>query len=69
MSICPFWSTHKKSIECSSTCPMNEFFSIKDNCPFKEYLIDSEIQIKDIEQGTLAFDEEIEFHNIIQFDK
>lgn len=69
MSRCPFWSTHKKRIECNSTCPMNDFFSIKDNCPFKEYLSDSGIRIKEIEENELHFDEEIEFHKIIQFDK
>lgn len=67
MSKCPFWSTGKEKIECSSSCPMNDFFSIKDNCPFKEYLEDSGIKIKEIDEGNYFFDEEIQLHNISHF--
>ncbi len=69
MSKCPFWSTEKKLIECNNSCPMNDFFSIKDNCPFKEYLEDSGIKIKEIDEGDYSYREEIQLHNMVHFKK
>ncbi|MBE6049201.1 MAG: hypothetical protein E7214_00690 [Clostridium sp.] len=49
MNKCPFWSTGKLKTECYEECPMNNFFAINDNCPFKEYLSNG-IKIKGIEE-------------------
>lgn len=49
MNKCPFWSNEKVKTECYEECPMNNFFAINDNCPFKEYLSNG-IKFKGIEE-------------------
>ncbi|MDD6795537.1 MAG: hypothetical protein PUE01_09045 [Clostridiaceae bacterium] len=50
MKNCPFWSTNNKKFNCYKECPMNTFFSINDNCPFQEYLANTKISFKGIEE-------------------
>lgn len=57
MSKCPFWSTDSKKEDCYELCPMNNFFEIKDNCPFKEYLSHSKISYKGIDDYDFVKDE------------
>ncbi|MCR4943776.1 MAG: hypothetical protein K5986_04845 [Clostridium sp.] len=57
MRICPFWSSERRKIECSNDCPMNDFYSTEDNCPFQEYLDENSIKIKSIDEGEFAYKE------------
>lgn len=47
MSQCPFWSTRKEKVNCFEDCV---FYSREDgdSCPFKIYLENSKINLKDI---------------------
>lgn len=69
MSKCPFWSTGKEKIECYESCPMNTFFAIEDNCPFKEYLSNSKIAFKDIEDYDYSLDDEMKIDFISEMTK
>ena len=69
MSKCPFWSTGMEKVECYKECPMNRFFSIEENCPFKEHLLNSKISFKGIEEYDYRFNEERGFDFISEFTK
>lgn len=61
MSKCPFWSTGMQKVECYKECPMDGFFSIEENCPFKEHLVSSKISYKGIEEYDFGSIEENDF--------
>jgi hypothetical protein len=61
MSKCPFWSTGIQKVECYEECPMDSFFSIKENCPFKEHLVNSKISIKGIQEYDYVLNEDSDF--------
>lgn len=69
MSKCPFWSTGIEKVECYKGCPMDRFFSIEENCPFKEHLSNSKISIKGIEEYDYRFNEDRGFDFISEFTK
>lgn len=62
MSKCPFWSTVNEKVECYKECPMETFFSIEDNCPFKEYLSGSKISFKGIEELDYSLEDELDIN-------
>lgn len=69
MSKCPFWSTGMEKVECYKECPMNMFFSVEENCPFKEHLLNNKISIKGIEEYDYRVSEERGFDFISEFTK
>lgn len=46
MEICPFWSTKNEIVECYEECPMH-MSNTKEECVFKELLIEDEFLIED----------------------
>lgn len=58
MSKCPFWSSMKVKVECYNECPMNPKLKEDDVCIFKEYLNIEKINVKEIDNRFLDFEED-----------
>lgn len=66
MSKCPFWSTAKEKFDCYEECPMIEEKIEGEEtelCVFKEYLLSSKINFRDI------IKDEYNFLNISIYDE